>query len=158
MTAVSLWGVSRDCREDRSVTAPARPGGPPRLGQREGRRPARVLLGVVLAALCTACGLGETTVPPHLQGMWTTDAPRYGDRYMELRSRHVLFGVRDGNVEVYTVQRVEQTIEDDKDLYTISYGDDEGPDFNLSFYHGVNGRGEIVFKHQPHLRWTRTGS
>lgn len=117
-----------------------------------------LLVGLVLAAFCTACDVEETTIPFHLQGIWTTDAPRYGDRYMELRARHVLFGIRERGVDVYSVRRVEETIEDDKRVYTIFYGDDEGGDLSLSFYQGSDGGEEIVFKHQPQLRWTRMES
>jgi len=63
----------------------------------------------------------EDTVPGDLIGVWKTTAPTYADRFFEIKTDEVIFGIGEGNFDTYAITRIE--IEKDankKGLYTPS--------------------------------------
>jgi len=67
---------------------------------------------VVAASLCLpGCDdTGEVDLPPELLGRWTTKAPKYADRYFELRSDYTaVFGLGGWRRDVSPIVHVEGT-------------------------------------------------
>jgi len=55
--------------------------------------PRRIVAATALLATLAGCqAQNENPVPDHLLGVWTTSAPRYADRYIEIRHDMIIFG------------------------------------------------------------------
>ncbi len=115
---------------------------------------ARALIAFSLLSALSGCQ-AEPDLPDHLVGTWTTRAPQYADRFLEFRSDSLGFGTGDGSIESYRIASIETVDEGEQTLYTISYANQEGQEYMLSFYHDLRKGGVIWFKNQDHLIWTK---
>ena len=88
-------------------------------------------------------------------GVWKTSAENYEDRFFEITDSTIAFGIGNGKQKIYYIQAVTKTVEDKKNLYTITYENIEETDFKLSFYYNQNSGGVIRFKNQMDTEWTR---
>lgn len=119
-----------------------------------------VVLGVLVALLLALRLLRhepgiEVGVTPEIAGTWTTDAPGYGDRYLEISSSEIAFGLGDEGESrhpVLGVRRVEGP--GASSTYVVRYGfEDEGnAEGKLELL--VAGPG-LAIRSQPGIHWER---
>lgn len=116
----------------------------------------RALLALALLTAMLGCTPGhEKTVPQDLLGVWTTSEPKYADRFFELTKDAIIFGTGGDNFEVYSVESVERTRDEEGLVYNIRYLNHVGQPYAFSIYYDPSNRGVIRFKHQKHFAWTR---
>ena len=100
------------------------------------------------------------TVPEELIGIWVTKDPRYLNTPFEIKKNTVIFeqGLGYLDFDVYPVADVKKTESEGQTLYIVYYTLPSGKIFEFSFYYsGING-GEIRFKNQPEMVWTKKQS
>jgi hypothetical protein len=95
-------------------------------------------------------------IPENIIGKWTTSAPRYEDRFIEITKDTVVYGLGGDKKDVYFISNLETNPEGNKLLYTISFKNTEGLAFTRSFYYHPENGGAIQFKHQEHITWRKT--
>jgi hypothetical protein len=94
-------------------------------------------------------------IPVNLTGKWTTSAPGYQDRFIELTKETLVYGLGEDKIDVYLISSIKKGLEGKNILYTINYKNTDGLKFTRSFYYDpVNGEA-IRFKHQEHIEWTK---
>jgi len=111
---------------------------------------------VIFAAQCQK----EYGVPDELIGIWVTDDPDYSDRPFEIKRDTVIFELGLGyfDFDVFPIANVEKIDSEERILYTIYYLIPSGIEFQFSFYYTPTNGGEIRFKNQPEMRWTKEKS
>jgi hypothetical protein len=112
---------------------------------------------LLLLLVCLACSRDNPKIlPDKLNGFWTTDDPRYQDRFLELSKVYVIIGVGRHQVpSVQVVDRIEAVQAGKETTYTIYSDDLQGVSYQLSFqFNPVNG-GEIQLKNQKGIVWKR---
>jgi hypothetical protein len=93
-------------------------------------------------------------IPENLIGQWTTLAPGYQDRFIELTKETLVYGIGGDKKDVYIITSLEKNPEGKNIIYTINFKNSEVK-FTRSFnYHPENG-GTIQFKHQEHITWRK---
>ncbi|MGH7273199.1 MAG: hypothetical protein ACREIQ_01905 [Nitrospiria bacterium] len=97
----------------------------------------------------------KTTLDPALLGTWKTPAPAYSDRFLELTRGLIILGTGEGNVAVHPIKNIEKVHEDEDTLYTLTYVNREGKEYNFSFYYNPRNEGVIRFKNQKQIEWTK---
>ncbi|MGH7424069.1 MAG: hypothetical protein ACREJ1_10410, partial [Candidatus Methylomirabilales bacterium] len=60
----------------------------------------------LIATLAGCQAQKESPVPDHLLGVWTTSAPRYADRYIEIRNDMIIFGTGGDAFELHALTDV----------------------------------------------------
>lgn len=119
-----------------------------------------ILVLVGMAAF--GCGQGELKTPPdYLLGIWRTNAVSHTGDTLEIRSDRLLLGKGEEGEEVsrvYMITKIQETVENEQKLYSITYRDLELAVYDLTFFYDPKNGGMITFKNQSHLQWTRTGS
>jgi hypothetical protein len=102
------------------------------------------------------CGK-SLTVPDDLIGVWGTSDPKYTDRTFEITRNAVIFQIDGGNFNTYPIKKieVESASQQGGDLYIIHYKILEGKLYKFSFYYNQTGKGEIIYKNQPEMVWTK---
>ena len=100
---------------------------------------------------------GNLTVPEHLIGVWNTTDERYADRPFEIGREEVIFHTGGGNSDTYRIKKieVETSPQNGGNLYIIHYEILGGKVRKFSFYYNQTGKGEIVYKNQPEMVWTK---
>lgn len=116
----------------------------------------RALLAFALLTTMLGCTPGhEKTVPEDLLGVWTTSEPKYADRFFELAKDAIIFGTGGDDFDVYPVESVERTRDEEGLVYNIRYLNREGQPYTFSIYYDASHHGVIRLKHQKHFHWTR---
>jgi hypothetical protein len=115
---------------------------------------------VVLILFITAFGLKcekSITVPENLIGVWGTTDPNYADRTFKITRGEIIFQTGENSFDTYTIQKIEmekvpggQTL-----LYIFHYKNIEGLKYKFSFYYNPTGQGEIRYKNQSQIVWTK---
>jgi len=113
-----------------------------------------------MLALCTLM-LGchaqqQSTLPGELVGVWKTTAPKYADRYFELKSDTIVFGTGGRTRSMHAIDSIEQTREGHLTLYTIFYTED-GARSQWSFYYDPARGQSIRLRNQTDIVWTKKG-
>ena len=100
------------------------------------------------------------TVPQELIGVWQTKDPNYFDRPFEIKRNTVIFeqGLGYLDFDVYPIAGVKKTESEGKTLYIIYYTISSGKKFEFSFYYSAANGGEIRFKNQPEMVWSKKKS
>ena len=114
--------------------------------------------GVLFLFVCLSiifCSKDSHVTLDEFCGLWETSAENYEDRFFEITDSTIAFGIGNDKQDIYYIQAVTKTVEDKKNLYTITYEDIEETDFQLSFYYERNAGGVIRFKNQSDIEWTR---
>ena len=94
-------------------------------------------------------------IPLDLIGKWTTSAPGYEDRFIEITKETIVYGLGGDKKDVYFISNLETNPERNKLLYTISFKNKDGLEFTRSFYYDPENGGTIQFKHQEHIEWRK---
>jgi hypothetical protein len=96
-------------------------------------------------------------VPEELIGVWVTKDPNYQDRPFEIKKNTVIFeqGLGYLDFDVYPILGVKKTESEGQTLYIIYYTIPSGKKFEFSFYYSAANGGEIRFKNQPEMVWTK---
>jgi hypothetical protein len=102
------------------------------------------------------CGK-SLTVPDHLIGVWETTDTSYADKPFEIRREEVIFHTGGDNFDTYPIKKIEVESAPQKpgNLYIIHYKILEGKVYKFSFYYNQTGKGEIIYKNQPEIVWTK---
>ena len=116
-----------------------------------------VIPAVVIAVAITMFYLKKNRdIPVNLIGKWTTSAPGYQDRFIEITKETFVYGLGGDKKDVYFFSSIEESLEGNTFLYTISYKNKEGLKYSRSFYYDPANEGKIQFKHQEHIEWHKT--
>lgn len=94
-------------------------------------------------------------IPVNLTGKWTTSAPGYQDRFIELTKETLVYGLGGDKKDVYFISSIKKGLEGNNILYTINYKNKDGVKFKRSFYYAPENGEAIQFKHQEHIEWTK---
>jgi len=101
------------------------------------------------------CDSDQTTsISDDMVGVWETSAQKYKDRFIEFKKDAVIIGQGNGNVSFQPIQKVTLVHQDESELYTIHYIDDEGDKDSISFFYDPVG-GVIRFKNQGSIEWKK---
>ena len=119
-----------------------------------------VLLGLLAAALVVwrserGAHMEAVDVTTELSGRWTTEAPGYADRFLEIRSDRVVFGRGGDDAISHTlVGAYRESEEDGAASFVLAYeGEDvEQPPVELKVRRE---RDRLVLANQPNVSWTR---
>ncbi len=113
-----------------------------------------LLLLIILAA--SSC-VSQTQLPDKLLGTWRTEAIEYQNTFFEIRSGLLVLGGMTGEVQNYTISKVERKKLRDEEwvLYTVIYQNDSLQKFEFPFYFSQAKNGVIVFKNQENLVWKK---
>ncbi len=113
------------------------------------------MIAVAILTVLVGCGRERTqTVPDGLVGVWKTAAPKYADRFLELRKTTISFGTGGQDFYTRTIVAVEKRRQDDNRLYTVFYVNSEG-EYKFSFYYEPVSGGVIRYKNQKSIAWSR---
>lgn len=94
------------------------------------------------------------TVPQNLVGVWSTDAPKYADRYFELKKDAVTFALGNGKLSTNTILQVTEAPDKARSFYEISYQTPEGTTQKFAFYY-TPPTSTIQIKSQEKMNWTK---
>ena len=99
----------------------------------------------------------KTTAPEDLIGVWETSAPKYEDRFFEIKKDEIVFGTGQGTLDSHAIKKVEtgKIRGEEGILYTVSYKNQEGLEDKFSFYYHPEKGGTIRFKNQEKIVWTK---
>jgi hypothetical protein len=118
-------------------------------------RTRKIMVAFAILTALLGCKPGEvTTLPDNLVGVWGTSEPRYRDRFMEFTKDVVIFGTGDGNQSIYSIKEVRTVRQDEKDLYTVYYLNQEEGNSSFSFFYDTRG-GVITLKNQNDFEWKK---
>jgi hypothetical protein len=122
----------------------------------KGMTPRGIVAAMALFATLAACQTQkEHSVPDHLLGVWSTSAPRYADRYIEIRNDMIIFGTGGDAFELHVLAELKEAREGEAILYTITHLNHFGQPYTLSFYYEPSGDGIMRFKNQREIAWTK---
>ena len=94
------------------------------------------------------------TVPDRLQGAFVTANPEYSDRYLEIGSEFITFGMGGVNSRRYEVTGFDETRDvEGRELDTVYFRDVGGSKFSREFYFTEEDGKRLVFKNQPEVVW-----
>jgi len=94
-------------------------------------------------------------IPENLIGKWTTSAPGYEDRFLEITKETLTYGLGGDKEDIYFISNLETNPEKNKLPYTINFKNKDGLEFTRSFYYDPENGGAIQFKHQEHIKWRK---
>lgn len=118
------------------------------------RKVSIILLLVLFSLGCNQSN--NRTIPAQVRGVWTTDAERYRDRFLELSAAFVIIGARGQTAPtVQLVQKVDTQPSGDGTVLNITSKDLDGNQYHLTLaFRGVKG-GEIQIQNQQNIIWKR---
>jgi hypothetical protein len=109
---------------------------------------------ILAAALYVFYSKKNMDIPVSLIGKWTTSAPGYQDRFVEITKETLTYGLGGDKEDVYVISRLEENPEGKNIIYTINYKNEDVKYTRSFYYHPENG-GTIQFKHQEHIKWLK---
>ncbi len=93
-------------------------------------------------------------IPAKLIGRWTTSAPGYQNRFIELTKKTIVYGIGGGKEDIYMISSLEEQLEGKNIIYSINFNNSEVK-FTRSFYYHPEKGGTIHFKHQGQITWRK---
>ncbi len=116
-------------------------------------------ISLLLLLACMACSRENPKIlPDKLNGFWTTDDPRYQDRFLEFARVYVFIGVsRRQAPSVQVIDKIEAVQAGKETSYTIYSTDLQGIAYQMSLQFDPANGGEIQFKNQRGIVWKRPG-
>ena len=122
----------------------------------------KVLVGLLIfLTVILGCDSKKiAVVPENFIGVWGTSDPTYADRTFEITRNEVIFQIGEQDFNTYSIKSVkmEKTSGEEGSLYTINYTNKEGQKYEFSFYYNQSGQGEIRYKNQRQMAWTKKKS
>ncbi len=116
-------------------------------------------LAVVLLLMSMAVGCGESPegqLPPELMGRWTSSAPKYEDRFFEIRpDRTVVFGLGSGQIDVAPITDVELVRDGQLLTCHVSHLSDIGDVYRFSISYRPSHPGQLFLTNQPNVPWRK---
>jgi hypothetical protein len=114
---------------------------------------------MMMALIGFQCGKSKTA-PDYLIGVWGTSDPTYADRTFEITRNEVTFQTGEQTFNTFSIKSIEmeKAPGGKNDLYTIHYKSKEGLIYKFSFYYNPAGQGEIRYKNQTQMVWTKKKS
>jgi hypothetical protein len=99
-------------------------------------------------------------VPENFIGVWGTSDPTYADRTFEITRNEIIFQTGEKTFNTYSIKSIEMEKVPgvESSLYTINYKNKEGLKYKFSFYYDPAGQGEIRYKNQRQIAWTKKKS
>ena len=113
------------------------------------------LVALAVASLLGACQFQGEALPGTLLGLWTTDAPKYRDRFFYLHPDNLTFGTGGGDSYSNDIVNIDITEEDGRRLYHLEHVGAEGQTYFFSFYYEPENGGVIKLKNQEEIPWTK---
>ena len=101
------------------------------------------------------CGY-EKSAPNEIVGVWKTSDQRYVDRFITIDTYTIRFGIGEGKVNIYTINKVKKTSEEGGTLYTIYYENGEGVWYKFAFYYSPENGGTMRKKNQKQIIWKKS--
>ena len=120
----------------------------------------RLLIFVTLAVMTVVQCQELSGVPEELIGVWVTKNPLYSDRPFEIKKNTIVFeqGLGYLDFDVFPIAGVKKSEYEGQTLYTIYYDIASGKKFEFAFFYTAANGGEIRFKNQPEMLWTKKQS
>lgn len=118
----------------------------------------RRLIAAIITLIIFISHCGDKRIASEdIIGIWKTSAPKYADRSFEITKERIIFGIGEGNFEIYFIKKihVKQFPRDRNSLYTIIYEDDEGGDYTFAFYYDNKNGSVIRLKNQREIEWKK---
>jgi len=114
-----------------------------------------IIVSYLILTSCLGCESGQTTnIPDSLVGVWETSAMKYKDRFMEFKKDVVIFGTGDGDQTIQPIRKVKAERQDQKDLYTVTYLDEDGGEYSFSFFYDPAGD-VMALRNQEDIEWKK---
>ncbi len=114
-----------------------------------------ILIAFAVCATFLGCSFHSVvSMPEDLIGVWKTAEKKYADRYFELRAERVIFSTGGWGVTAHPIDRIEEYSEDGKILYIVYYPNEEGDEYQFSFYYD-SAQSVIRFKNQEQFEWVK---
>jgi hypothetical protein len=112
---------------------------------------------LLLAIACMASGCNNSRILPNtLVGFWTTENPRYPDRFIELDNVYLFIGLGPRQVpKLQVVDKFKAVQAGNETTYTIYSKDMQGVGDQMTFKFSPANGGEIVFNNQRGVVWRR---
>jgi len=126
-------------------------------GQYRTMRAVGMMLVLVQILLSAGCDRHRSILlPRQLEGVWTTEDPRYKDRFLELSQAFVIIVAgRDEPFSVQLVDRVETSQQGSQMLLTVYSTDHStGEQYTMNLRFNPENGGELHFSNQPQV-WKR---
>jgi len=117
------------------------------------------LLFIMLAiwAVLSACQPNTQIVPVQLLGRWITEDSRYKGVSFEITSSAITLRTVEGSTQIYGISKFESAGEGKRVSYVL-YGDRDGQQQQFAFFYTPVGGGELRFKNQIEIRWTKAAA
>jgi hypothetical protein len=112
---------------------------------------------VTLLLSVAACS-EDVPLPEELIGTYTTNEPRYAERYLDLAPDQIEFGLGEAGVSRHRIKSISLEQQDGKTLYVLAYAGQEGGTDYLRFFHDETRRDEIVLSNQTTITWSKRGA
>ena len=123
-------------------------------------RSACVVASAAVAAVLAGCGDPPQPPPEEIRGVWRSDAPRYRDRYFEVRADAVLFGkgayMPANHFFLVTTEAIDSPDANGK-RWRLHYREDDGEVADLEILYEARPRERLRFANQSEwwMRGTR---
>ncbi len=115
----------------------------------------RTLVLAILLIFVGCNGNNLRLLPAELSGIWTTDAPRYQGRFLELSQAYVIIGVGDGSVDLQRIVHVESVASGNETTYTVFSKDSDGMDAKLIIVFKHDNGGQFQLGNQSGIIWKK---
>lgn len=112
-----------------------------------------LVLALVAAWMLVPAARGDKTMPDELLGIWTTAAPTYADRALEIRPTLLIFHTGERTFRLHAVRRVVREDRGGSSLYTVEYADGDAVE-TLSFQYVRAANPAIRLRNQSFV-WRR---
>jgi hypothetical protein len=111
---------------------------------------------VILGILCLWQCSTQRTVPDELAGIWKTKIPAYEGSFLELQENTISFGTVEGDVQVFSIIKINKNKEDGEwESYIIHYRDNNFKRCELPIYFHPTNDGIMRFKNNEDVTWFR---
>jgi len=116
-----------------------------------------LFIPLLLAIAWMAPGCNNSRIlPDTLVGFWTTENPRYQDRFIELDNVYLFIGVGTRQVpRLQVVNKFKAVQAGNETTYTIYSTDMQGVGNQMTFKFSTANGGEIEFNNQGGVVWSR---
>jgi len=119
------------------------------------RKMLSVPLLLVIACMASGCN-NSRILPDTLVGFWTTQSPRYQDRFIELDNVYLFIGVDTRQVpRLQVVNKFKAVQAGNETTYTIYSTDMQDVGNQMTFKFSPANGGEIEFNNQGGVVWRR---